>query len=138
MQKAPQSICANAGIAPSAKLKMTPIRTDRIMAFTQQKIETRVLFIRNRILSFYQISQLDRRPALFLQPRRYALERVVARRRVGAAMRPAGRVDGVDEASAQPDRRIGAVEFVIGAGIDDDLGAGAAAEIGRASCRERV
>jgi hypothetical protein len=29
MQKVPQSICANAGIAPSVKLKMMTIRTDR-------------------------------------------------------------------------------------------------------------
>jgi len=50
-----------------------------------------------------------------------------ARRRIGAAVRPAGGIDGIDQAGAQPDRCIGAVELVIGAGIDDDLGAGAAA-----------
>jgi hypothetical protein len=38
MQKVPQSICANAGIDPSAKPKMALISIDRIMALTQQEI----------------------------------------------------------------------------------------------------
>jgi len=50
MQKLPQSICANAGIAPSAKLKMTLIRTDRIMAFPpNKKFATKFLFTETRI-----------------------------------------------------------------------------------------
>jgi hypothetical protein len=52
MQKVPQSICANAGIAPSAKLKMTLIRTDRIMAFTQQEIRDRVFYLSGTEYSF--------------------------------------------------------------------------------------
>ena len=66
-------------------------------------------------------------PALSREPLRHALERVGPRGGIGAAMRLARGIGGVDQAGAQPQRSIGAVEFVVGAGIDDDLGAGAAA-----------
>jgi hypothetical protein len=52
MQKVPQSICANAGIAPSVKLKMTLIRTDRIMVFTQQEIRDQNLHLSETEYSF--------------------------------------------------------------------------------------
>jgi hypothetical protein len=52
MQKDPQSICANAGHAPSAKLKMTLIRTDLIMALTQKEIRDRISYLSATEYSF--------------------------------------------------------------------------------------
>jgi len=52
MQKVPQSICANAGIVPSAKLKMTLIRTDRIMVFTRQEIRDKISYLSGTEYSF--------------------------------------------------------------------------------------
>jgi uncharacterized protein YfaS (alpha-2-macroglobulin family) len=62
MQKAPQSICANAGIAPSAKLKMTLIRTDRIMAFTQQKNRDQSFIYQEQNAVFFEYCFLSDRP----------------------------------------------------------------------------
>ena len=61
----------------------------------------------------------------------HTLEGVAARRRIGAAMRFSGRIGGIDEAGAQPDWRIGAVEFMMRRRIDHDLHARAATAIRR-------
>jgi hypothetical protein len=52
MQKVPQSICADAGNAPSAKLNMTPIRIDRIMAFPPQEIRDQISHLSGTEYSF--------------------------------------------------------------------------------------
>jgi hypothetical protein len=66
MQKVPQSICANAGIAPSAKPKMTLISTDRIMALTQQEIRDRFSYLSETQYIFFirQASLVGGRPAI--------------------------------------------------------------------------
>src|SRR5215469_2446384 len=59
------------------------------------------------------------RPVLARQPFRHPLERVGPCRRIGAAMGSAGRIGSVDEPGSQPDRGIGAIEFMMRLRIND-------------------
>ena len=69
---------------------------------------------------------------------------LIARGRVGADMRPAGAIRRIGQSGKLAHRVIGAIEFVIGAGIGDQRGAGGIAdkqssiETGRSGLRESL
>src|ERR1700722_11218899 len=107
MQKLPHSICANAGIAPSAKLKMTLIRTDRIMAFPHRKSEIKFLIYQEQTTAFYQIGQLDARPACYFS--NHAGTRLSASLRAAGLVPPWARAEGSTVLTRPVRSRIGAL-----------------------------
>src|SRR5437016_436480 len=51
-------------------------------------------------------------------PRRDALERILARRRIGSDMDPSERAARIGDAGALLQRKVGGIEIMIGAGVD--------------------
>src|SRR5580704_8841846 len=107
MQKLPHSICANAGIAPSAKLKMTLIRTDRIMAFPQQEIQDQIFYLSGIEYSFLSDRPACRRPACYFSS--HAGTRLSASLRAAGLVPPCARPEGSTVLTRPVRSRIGAL-----------------------------